>query len=766
MEQELIDRYEDLMESDQSDAEVQYQLGLCYLRGIGVEKDAQAAERWLRRAADQNHAEAIALLRRAEERPEAQLSPVTEETLPDWCERAEDGDAEAQYQVAKYLSEQNADAAAELESYLSAAVEQGHPMACLLLARQVRDSDPQRAAELLANASDCGIAEAMQELAECYAQGRGVRQDPQKAERWFVQAAEVSGAQAMLHLALRYEQGDGIAKNLVKSKAWLSRAKKAGMQDPEAELARLREARIDELLKAGQELHDGGDYPEAVKRFQWAAELGSPEAMKRLGECCYMGLGVRQDAAIAAEWYTRAAETGGLTYMADLAARYATGFCIPQSDGDSQLWLDRAAAVDREQAMERFDFHKKDMGECVRKDQYTRLANRGVEKYNSHAYAEAAELLQQAAELGSPQAMEYLGICCYFGEGMERDTAAAAKWYARAAEAGGLIYTASLAARYAVGFCISRSDSDSRLWLDRAAAMDRERALKIFDENQKVFCERLAQWRRQGEALVDDGREKYKSRAYEAAAELFRQAAEEWRSTDAMDWLGACYHSGAGVKQDRAASERWFLRAAELGGARDKARLAARYAVGFGVPQSDSESRLWLDRAAAEDSELARKEFEVHCKTWNDRKAAQSKAGEEQKLQRQVDFVTRRLIPCAVVILLPCAMFFLYDDGCIPWPFEIAVLICGYLGPALAFHLWKNNGLLLLAFAAQQLFSFYPLYRGRLFRDAVNTVFYDLIAFLLIWKLAPFLKSKTAPFLKGLVTPPLKKIIQRLNQRG
>ncbi len=56
------ERFEELLESDQSDPEIQYQLGLCYLRGLGVAQDGAQAEAWLRRAADQGHPMACLVL--------------------------------------------------------------------------------------------------------------------------------------------------------------------------------------------------------------------------------------------------------------------------------------------------------------------------------------------------------------------------------------------------------------------------------------------------------------------------------------------------------------------------------------------------------------------------------------------------------------------------------------------------------------------------------------------------------------------------------
>ena len=52
------DHFEELLESDQNDPEIQYQIGLCYQNGQGVEQNGVQALQWLRRAAEQNHGEA------------------------------------------------------------------------------------------------------------------------------------------------------------------------------------------------------------------------------------------------------------------------------------------------------------------------------------------------------------------------------------------------------------------------------------------------------------------------------------------------------------------------------------------------------------------------------------------------------------------------------------------------------------------------------------------------------------------------------------
>ena len=136
------------MESDLSDPEVQYQIGLCYQRGEGVEQDGAKAEMWFRRAADQDHPEAKALLSAGRKRQE-ELEGITADNLPIWCDLAEKGDPEAQYQAGCWFLK-NPNTQQEGTAYLEMAVAQGHPQACLTLGKYLlKQGQGERAAALL-----------------------------------------------------------------------------------------------------------------------------------------------------------------------------------------------------------------------------------------------------------------------------------------------------------------------------------------------------------------------------------------------------------------------------------------------------------------------------------------------------------------------------------------------------------------------------------------------------------------------------------------
>ena len=284
----------DLWESGQSDPEVQFALGQCYLRGAGVEQSGAEAEKWLRRAAEQGHEEAAALLRSVVEKPQPSREALTLDTLPDWCEAAEKGEAQAQYEIAAYfLNHPDPAWDSDVERYLSMAVEQEHPQACLLRGEMLLPGQPEQAVKLLRSAAEGGELRAMVLLGECYAQGKGVEQDLAQAEAWFVAAARRGSGEDMLKLALRYRTGDGVPRSQGRGLSWLRRAQRAGVDDAEAR-------------------YYGEDWSRRQKakercvhrrRIRAGAEAGEPGAQRELGDLCLEELksGSRRRSAAGAQ---------------------------------------------------------------------------------------------------------------------------------------------------------------------------------------------------------------------------------------------------------------------------------------------------------------------------------------------------------------------------------------------------------------------------------------------------------------------------------
>ena len=225
-----IDLY-DLMEEDQHDPEIQYQMGLCYLYGYGTEINEQEALRWLQMAADQGHSNAMDLLGQAEET--AFDEAITEETLPVWCMKAEEGDPDAQFAVANYFSQKDSKKYhSDITYYLESAAEQGHGEACLRLGKQlISTKDYEKAIIYLDRAAECSIAEAAELLSFCYFHGLGVAQNKETAEQFLLRHAEWGDGHAKLRMAVRYELGNGVPVSHARAMSYIALAQQAGLTD-------------------------------------------------------------------------------------------------------------------------------------------------------------------------------------------------------------------------------------------------------------------------------------------------------------------------------------------------------------------------------------------------------------------------------------------------------------------------------------------------------------------------------------------------------
>lgn len=116
-----------------------------------------------------------------------------------------------------------------------------------------------------------GYAEAQNELAVCYEQGKYVKKDLKVAAYWYEKAAAQNHALANKQLGYLYKDGAGVEKN--KSKADLY-------------------------------------FKKSLQLYLADAERGDEFAMYMVGECYFFGDGVEKDLDIAKSWYEKAAALG------------------------------------------------------------------------------------------------------------------------------------------------------------------------------------------------------------------------------------------------------------------------------------------------------------------------------------------------------------------------------------------------------------------------------------------------------------------------
>ncbi len=213
----LNGRYEDAIAiwlplASEGDATAQFNIGVMYANGLGVDRDMKSAMDWWTRAARQLHVRAahnLALAMLAGE-PKANGTAVQ----PDYP---------------------------GILRFLKIGADAGYPNSEYTLAKLYQEGvgvekDPRRAAELFLSASIKGFAKAQYNLGKVYRDGEGMPQSESLSLFWFIEAAERSHARAQDKLAERSLTGRGLPKDEIEALKWSILA--AGQGVPESERRR------------------------------------------------------------------------------------------------------------------------------------------------------------------------------------------------------------------------------------------------------------------------------------------------------------------------------------------------------------------------------------------------------------------------------------------------------------------------------------------------------------------------------------------------
>ena len=180
-----------------------------------------------------------------------------------------------------------------------------------------------------------------------YSQRRGllryskvVPADRVEAAKWFRKAAGQGHAKAQGNLGWMCYYGDGVPKDKVEAFKWHGKAAKQGHAITQHDLGWKPHNR-DGVPK---------DYVEAVKQHG-AAEQGHADAQFRLGWMYAKGQsGLPQDGVEAAKWYRKAAEQGYAKAQYWLGHMYAEGEGVPKNFIESYAWFLLAKANGAEEA--------------------------------------------------------------------------------------------------------------------------------------------------------------------------------------------------------------------------------------------------------------------------------------------------------------------------------------------------------------------------------------------------------------------------------
>lgn len=257
--------------------------------------------------------------------------------------------------------------------------------------------------------------------------------------------------------------------------------------------------------------------------------------------------------------------------------------------------------------------------------------DKGLELYNNKDYEQAVECFIAGDKAGDAECTEYLGLCYFWGRGVETDLQKAAFYNEKAAKAGILSAMFDTALNYERGHGVQQDINRALYWLTEAA---NEEYADAFLELGNIYyfglygiekdLNKALEYYQQGAELGElrsktavadfyiEG--KIVEKNLEKAKELYQEVFEDYHEMAVVDndriaqfWLGDIYSDGLpilNVALDYTQAAEWYLKAAQQDHDDAQNNLGIMYSHGLGVAQDHKQAfELFLE--AAERGNLA-----------------------------------------------------------------------------------------------------------------------------------------------------------------
>ena len=318
-----------LRNAENGNALAQFYLSSCYGWGKGVEQDYQKALEWAEKAVANGCEAAI----QAVNFYKASLPRQKEEEK--FVKETKLADDKADFSVKNavgFKTNANADtqptAKKSKEQELLELAEQGDANAQYELGYyyEWKSYDDKKALEWYTKAAEQGHIKAQEQVAYIYRKGKVVERSYEKYVEWMTKAANQGSAEAQQSLGVFYDKGaDGVPQNYELAAMWFEKAAEQG--------------KVEATYQLGEYYYWGNGVPEnnekAIEWYKKAAEgdvhyVATIEAQWRLGEMYEHGHGVDVDLEVAAEWYNSAAKNHHSGAKDDLERLYESGAVEPK----------------------------------------------------------------------------------------------------------------------------------------------------------------------------------------------------------------------------------------------------------------------------------------------------------------------------------------------------------------------------------------------------------------------------------------------------
>ncbi len=577
----------------------QYKIGVYYAKGIYVLRNIKDAMKWLEKAAQQGDKTAIAqfdllkneisngvlvkkLLNCAKiEEKENDL----EKALNDYEQAAEIGDAKVQYNLATIY-------------------EKG----------QITKKDYNKAFVWCEKAAEQGFVYAQLALGMMYEKGIGCIEDKDAAIKYYKKAAEQENAAAQYHLAVNLLNKEDWEDTIEEVLLWLEKAAEQGDEKAKEKIKRCtkmneilekaKQGNIDAQIQMAQ-LYEKSNRANKEKRiFYWyekAAEQGDSHSQIVIGNMYSFGTGVEENIELAIEWMEKAAEQVeiekreynlALLYLIrDLESGviYDPKLEPSKNRQRAEYWLEKAVEQgDGKAAYKLAELWMEEKDVESRIDKIIELFQQAIEAECDDAECDKAEKKLEVAvnirqtiqksEEGDADAMFELAWLFDEGKKIYQSDKKAFEWYQKAAEKGHSMAQNNLANMYERGRgCVKRMDLAVAYREDAANAGIAQAQFSLGHAYQTGT---------------------FVKRNYQLAMMWYQNAAEQ-KYYAAYTNIGYLYAKGLGVSVNKEKALEWYQKATNAGDAAGQYNMGCIYQDGKWVQQDKYQAeKLW--RAAAE----------------------------------------------------------------------------------------------------------------------------------------------------------------------
>jgi len=352
-------------------------LAAMYAKGEGLTQDYAKASEWFRKAFEQG------LSAGADKNEPATMFPddLSRKKALEWYQKASDeGNANAQYILAAMYAKGvgvNQDYAKAAEWYRKATDQNIFELEYIFKSIQTYYVSEKEATAWYSEAAEKGHPLAQYQLALTLYQSQKTEHDWIRAAELFHKAAEQEIREAYVMLALFYDNGHGVKQDKAIALNWIIKyVEKSDDEKVKAEMQfQIAQRYSDVLFKAH-------DFAKAIEWYQRAADKNHNESQYSLGLIYEEGRGVAQDYTKAIEWYQRAADKNHDESQYSLGLIYEEGRGVTQDYTKAVKWFQKAAEQDHVRSLIKLgSMYEAGLG--VKQD-----------------YAKAIELYQKAADRG------------------------------------------------------------------------------------------------------------------------------------------------------------------------------------------------------------------------------------------------------------------------------------------------------------------------------------------------------------------------------